>query len=142
MPPNSLPLMRFLRIVQEQQPDLLETASIKLFNCIFAQGDSDVFKCELDKLRAILGPDFAHTKKVEDMLVASNGKENTERLRKEAKELVEDLGAFGAPWMHFTKNKSGESRSIMGSDRFEIIANWLEVPYQVGNVRSLERAKL
>ncbi|KAJ3402095.1 Glutathione S-transferase kappa 1, partial [Chytridiales sp. JEL 0842] len=49
-------------------------------------------------------------------------------LSKVTKHAVEDLGAFGAPWV-LVEKEDGSKMTFFGSDRFEAIAFFLGKPY-------------
>ncbi len=57
-------------------------------------------------------------------------KEARTKLQEEAKVLVEKNGLFGMPSMEVERGKDGEKVLWFGSDRFEQLAAWLEVPYK------------
>lgn len=148
-PPNSLPLMRIILLLAEERPQLLETCTVRLFHRIFAEGDSTVFiagkdvEKDTDKLLSVLGPDTIHAKILGDLWQRANGKEAKDRIKAEAARFVKDFNAYGVPWMRFEKPE-GATRDFMGSDRFELIADWLGQPYQAGKLNSAgwEHSKL
>lgn len=128
-PPNSLPLTRFLLIVQQNESSsVLEEVSIKIFNAIFAQGDTALFNAaannDIDKIHSVLSASTLNKDKIKAYLEKSNTKEIKELVKTEAKKYVDDWNAYGVPWMNFKRNKDGQSRQFMGSDRFELIAAW------------------
>lgn len=65
-----------------------------------------------EELYKILGPIWEKEGKgqeLKDLLEKVLTKEHRDRLKKEAKEVVDDKGAFGAPWMVVTR-KDGATR--------------------------------
>ncbi|KAJ1018701.1 hypothetical protein NDA13_006388 [Ustilago tritici] len=68
--------------------------------------------------------------KVAQVLDKSMSKEARIKLQEEAKELVEKKGLFGMPSMEMERGSDGEKVVWFGSDRFEQIAAWLEMPYK------------
>lgn len=125
-PPNSLPLARFLLVIQqEESSSKLEEITIKIFRTIFADGDTSLFTStasnDIEKLSSITG---LSKDKTQQYLEKSNSKELKELIKSEAKRYVEELNAYGVPWMNIKRAKDGQSRQFMGSDRFELIAAW------------------
>lgn len=128
-PPNSLPLTRFLLVLQQaESPSILEQASINIFNAIFAKGDTALFTSvannEIDKLHSVLNISQLNQEKIKEYLEKANSKEVKELVKNEAKRYVEEWNVYGVPWMNIKRGKDGQVKHFMGSDRFELIAAW------------------
>lgn len=116
-------LVFFMRVLQDKMPHLVETATIRLFDQIFAKGDTDVFLCEPEKLLSVLGQDLFTVEMLADMQSIASSEQTKKTVQEEAKGLVAQHGMYGLPWMKFEK-EDGSTRSFMGSDRFHLIADW------------------
>ena len=67
---------------------------------------------------------------VEEVLEKSMQKEAGTKLQEEAKVLTEQEGLFGMPSFVVERAKDGQKVTWFGSDRFEQLAAWLDVPYK------------
>ncbi|KAK9899380.1 thioredoxin-like protein [Cystobasidium minutum MCA 4210] len=140
-PPNSLPLTRFLMVVQqEESASVLEDVSLKVFHAVFAEGDTDLFAAtannDVDRLHSLVSSSLSKDK-VKKYLDKSNTKEFKEYTKNEAKKYVEEWNAYGVPYMQIKRARDGKVMHFMGSDRFEVIAAWLGVPYKVSSQSKL-----
>ena len=128
-PPNSLPLLRFLLVVQqEESPSVLEDVTLSIFNAVFAEGDTELFSStannDIDRLYSYLSGSKLDKEKIKKYLEKSNTKEFKDYTKNEAKKYVEEWNAYGVPWMNIKRAKDGQVKQFMGSDRFELIAAW------------------
>ncbi|POW01864.1 hypothetical protein PSHT_12358 [Puccinia striiformis] len=121
-PFNTLQIMRFLRVVKENdQARLLEAITDRLYEVIFenkvpvSKDMSEVFKS--------LSPDLMERARVEEYLSQSGDEKIKESVKQDAEQVVEE-GGFGFPWLEITQ-PNGQQLTIFGSDRFEFLANWL-----------------
>lgn len=122
-PPNPIPLMRFVRVIEAERPDLLFSATDKLFQQVFAEGDTSILAAKPDALAKVLQGTGLDGKAIASLLEKANGPEYKSKLKDEAKGLVEKYNAYGVPHSHIEK-ADGTARDFMGSDRFELIAWW------------------
>ncbi|OAV99142.1 hypothetical protein PTTG_02889 [Puccinia triticina 1-1 BBBD Race 1] len=120
-PFNTLPIMRFLKVVQEKAPDRLEASTDKLYEVVFEN------KVEVsDNIAGVLGslsPAPFEASALEEYVRLSSSTETKERVKQDAERLVAE-GAFGFPWLEVCK-PDGQRLTIFGSDRFEFLADWL-----------------
>lgn len=121
-------------VLQENHPELLEAVTTKVFEAIFAKGDtalfSDTASGNIDHLYNVIGQVSSSNlskENISSMLQKSNSKEFKEKPKPAGKRYVEEWGVYGVPWMRVTKGKTGEVKDFMGSDRFELIAHWYVV---------------
>lgn len=127
-PPNSLPLTRFLLMVQQSESStVLDEITMKIFKAIFAEGDTQLFNStasgDIEKLSSVIG-DSLSKDKIKQYLDKSNSKEAKELAKTEAKKYVDEWNVYGVPWLSFKRSKDGQTKHFMGSDRFELIAAW------------------
>ena len=127
-PPNSLPLTRFLIVVQQSESSkVLEEITIEIFKNVFAQGSTSLFTSNpsdaINNLVSALGNTLSKDK-IKEYVEKSNDKEMKEYAKNEAKKYVEEWNAYGVPWMKFKRGRDGQIKHFMGSDRFEMITDW------------------
>ncbi|KAF9977611.1 Glutathione S-transferase kappa 1 [Actinomortierella ambigua] len=117
---------RLLLAIQKYEPAKLEEAILKFYEAYWAL-DKDVSDKQVlvDALLSVFGGSMA---KVEQMFAATQEAEIKKLLTDNTNECVQK-GGFGAPFFSVTKAGSDKEHLIFGSDRFEIIANLLGVPY-------------
>lgn len=125
MPPDQRPLMAFVRVLQDTKPEAFTAVTFKLFDAVFADGNTPLLKASEEDLVKVLVEQskLLSKEEVKDVLEKSKAPEMRKKLQAEAKEKVEGLEMFGVPWMHIEQG-DGTRDSFMGSDRFELIANW------------------
>jgi len=80
-------------------------------------------------------PILGGTDKAQEMLKLSTDKEIKQALINNTNEALEK-GAFGAPTFFVKKAESDEEMMLFGSDRFELMASLLELPYPGINMAS------
>lgn len=133
-PFNSFPAMCVLRALKKQKQtdnvnsNILHQATAYLFQRVWSGGVSPT---SLDDVAAELTAWSGLSKEQVDQLIAQAGtKEARSELNGEAVKLVEEGGAFGAPWIVAHRGRDGADATFFGSDRMEHIAAWLELPYK------------
>ncbi|KAJ3195137.1 Glutathione S-transferase kappa 1 [Dinochytrium kinnereticum] len=124
-PENSLRAQRILTAIQMKNADKLEEASRQLWRLYWRDGkslqsDDDL----LEYLTPVLTKELAQ-KFISEYSVLPDVKE---RLIAVTKDMVENEGAFGAPWF-VVEREDGERMSFFGSDRMEAMAFFLKKPY-------------
>lgn len=120
-PVNTLPIMRFLAVVQEKDPGRLEALTDRLYELMF----ENQLKAP-DDMGAVFGalsPASLEAAKLDEYVRLSRAEEAKERVKQEALQLV-DQGAFGFPWLEIC-TPDEKRLTIFGSDRFEFLAHWL-----------------
>lgn len=122
-PPNSIPLMRLVRLIQSDHPDLLFKVTDKLFRQVFAEGDAGILSAKPEALARVLADAGIKQAQIQQLLDKANSADWKNKLKDEAKGFVEKDSAYGVPHMRFTK-PDGSAKDFMGSDRFELIAHW------------------
>lgn len=122
-PPNSLPAMRFMRVIEADHPDLLFKVTDRLFRQVFAEGDSSILAAKPDALAKVLSGTGLDKETIAKLVEKANGPEYKNKPKDEAKETVQKYNAYGVPHMRFEK-EGGATQDFMGSDRFELIAHW------------------
>jgi glutathione S-transferase kappa 1 len=133
-PPNSLPLTRFLLVIQSECPSsTLERISSSIYDVVFAYGDTSIFDSassitdeNVEKLDTAINAKSVGLSKeqIQKYLEKANSKEMKEFTKEEAKRYVKEWNAYGVPHMKFERSKDGQIKHFMGSDRFELIAAW------------------
>ncbi|KAH9456277.1 hypothetical protein MJO28_006319 [Puccinia striiformis f. sp. tritici] len=132
-PFNTLPIMRFLSVVKENDhARLLEAVTDKLYEVIF-ENQVSVSK-DMSEVLKSLSPDPIEAKKLEECLSRSGDEKTKESVKREAERVVEE-GGFGFPWLEITQ-PDGQRLTIFGSDRFEFLANWLGKEWEGPNPSS------
>lgn len=113
----------------DEDPSNLEKATEAFFKASWV---NDQLVGTKDELRGHVQHLYkGNEQKLEQLLEKSQTKEFKELLKTESKALVES-GAFGMPWIVVTRKQDGKEAAFFGSDRFEQIAAFLEVPYKGG----------
>ena len=72
---------------------------------------------------------FYSPAEIDQILAGAQSKEYKDLLTDQTKKVVEQYGAFGAPWFWLSKDK-GEEEPVFGSDRFVYIYDFLGVPWR------------
>ncbi|CAO1614702.1 unnamed protein product [Parajaminaea phylloscopi] len=130
-PFNSFPAMCALRVIKaDYSPEVLHSVTAHLFDRVWSNGIAfnslDVVAKELGGA----GDGVLTQSDVEKIIAKAGSKELRTLLNDEAVKLVEEGGAFGAPWIVATRAKDGSEATFFGSDRLEHIAAYLELPYR------------
>ncbi|CAO1633941.1 unnamed protein product [Sympodiomycopsis kandeliae] len=133
-PFNSMPLQCALRTLKHSHPELLSSATTYFYKL--------VWESSKDTGLTVLTPEGI-TKEFQNwnqlnssdltkVLETAFSKDARKTLNDEAIKLVEDGGAFGAPWIVTERNVNGKKETCnwFGSDRTEQIAAWLGKPYK------------
>ncbi|KDN41513.1 thioredoxin-like protein [Tilletiaria anomala UBC 951] len=121
-----------LRLMKDDDPSRLEAATDIFFKASWVH-DQEVGTTE--QLRSLVsslysGGSGSDASKLDALLLKSQSKEYKAKVKEEARQLVEQGGCFGMPWMVITRVQDGRTTRWFGSDRFEQIAAFLEVPYK------------
>lgn len=132
-PINTMNLQSFLSALSTYPPStraIFERAIETCFAAIWHHDYPCATREDLDSIFAKedyfgLGKD-----KISQVLDQALTKEARTKLQEEAKELVEKKGMFGAPSFDVERGRDGEKVMWFGSDRFEQLAAWLDVPYK------------
>jgi glutathione S-transferase kappa 1 len=126
-PVNTMGPQGLLRLMTEKDPQRVEAVTDIIFNANWNTHE-DVQTPE--QLKALVGGLYkGEEQKLDQLLAESQTKAYRTLLKEEAKALADD-GAFGMPWMYVTRAQDGKTGKFFGSDRFEQIAAFLEVPYK------------
>ncbi|KZT55685.1 thioredoxin-like protein [Calocera cornea HHB12733] len=138
---NTLNVMRFMRVLRMERPELLEDATRRLYEEFFGTNtptNTPVFLQSLTRDPALLTPS-----ELSALLTASQDPANKEGLKTDAERLAADPAGpdgqgqeggeacFGFPWIVCEK-PGGERCSFFGSDRMLSISQWLgkeQYPY-------------
>ncbi|KAG0339560.1 Glutathione S-transferase kappa 1 [Podila humilis] len=113
-------------------------ASDKYVECIEKEAywgnDQDI--STIDVQVAVLSPILGGADKVQEMLKLSTTKDVKQTLVDNTNQALEK-GAFGAPTFFVKKAGQDDEVMLFGSDRFEILASILDLPYPgLGNIGS------
>ncbi|PWN19529.1 thioredoxin-like protein [Microstroma glucosiphilum] len=127
-PFNSFPLQCALRVLQDDHPTRLHSATAHFFQRVWSGEEFDLLSVEAVGAELKKWGELSEGQ-VGEVVKRAGLKETRTLLNEEAKKLVEDGGAFGAPWI-VTTRPDGRSVSFFGSDRTEQIAAFLEKPYK------------
>lgn len=122
-PGNSLPAMRLACLIQHEQPAKLETFSRALWRRHWGEGKEVTTTAALEEVCAAAGVDPA--------LVARIGEPEVKDRLKAATDEAVARGAFGFPAIFAVVD--GEEQMFFGSDRFDILANELGLPWHGPN---------
>lgn len=133
-PFNTFPLQCLLRIIKDKHSSaVLEEATEHFYMRVWGEGKAvrtpEEIKAELNEI-AKSGNLGGEKLDVEALLEEAGRKETRTRVNEEAKRIVDEGGAFGAPWIVTTRGSDGKSMHWFGSDRQEQIAHWLNLPYK------------
>ena len=124
---NTFFAQSLLRLISLEVPEELEAAIDALYEAVWTRDENVEDAQVLQKILAddgILGDDSKRKEFVEKAF----SKEAKSALAQESKDLVEN-GCFGAPWIVATRPSDGQVSRFFGSDRFEILAAHLQLPY-------------
>ncbi|GAA5999918.1 uncharacterized protein JCM10292_003537 [Rhodotorula paludigena] len=124
-PVNTIHCMRVLRAVEDKLPDRLEKATELFFDAVWRPSSG---KTANDAITPSTYPTLLKAlfsdSEIKQLLEHANSEEIKGKLKSESKQLVEEGGAFGFPWI-VAQRDDGAQYPFFGSDRFEQIAFWL-----------------
>ncbi|KZO92289.1 thioredoxin-like protein [Calocera viscosa TUFC12733] len=125
---NTLNVMRFMRVLREQKPEVLEEATRRLYEEFFVSNTPTNTPAFLQCLTR--DPALLSGGELSALQTASQVQGNKDGLRTDAEQFVEEESAFGFPWI-ICEKEGGERWSFFGSDRMHSISYWLgkEYPY-------------
>ncbi|KAJ3303133.1 hypothetical protein HDU76_005396, partial [Blyttiomyces sp. JEL0837] len=124
-PENSIKAMRVLTALRLKEPQYVESASRAFWHIYWR--DQKSFQND-DDLIQYLTPILQKEKATAYVKQASQLPAVKEELTKVTTYAVEELGAFGAPWI-LIEMPDGSSHSFFGSDRMECVADVLGKKY-------------
>lgn len=110
--------------VRTAYPDKYEDLWESLFHAMFMQ-HLDI--SEAENVRKAVRDVFSE-EDTEAIVKATGTKEVKQALNDMTKHVVEDLGAFGAPWF-WVDNGNGKPEPFFGSDRFHFMWDFLDLPH-------------
>lgn len=122
-PGSTLSTMRFLRVLEERQPERLLAVSLALFRRHWGKGLVVDDPAVLHETAVAAGVPQADA---EAMLAFAGTPEGKELLKKRVDDVVE-RGAFGFPVMFV--DKDGSDEMFFGHDRISLIAHELGLPW-------------
>ncbi|GAA5908992.1 uncharacterized protein JCM6883_002574 [Sporobolomyces salmoneus] len=125
-PINTIHIMRFLRAVEQAQPEKLEQTTDFFWELVWNRKEGPTAKDAIDPSffsKKLVSANVFTEEEVKKLVELSQSGEIKDALKNEAGKLVEEKGAFGFPWIIVEKD-SGK-RSFFGADRFEHIAFYL-----------------
>jgi len=132
-PINTMHLQTFLRELSSHpstSPDVLERAVETCFAAIWHDDSACATREDVERILAKANYLELGQDRISEVLDKSMTKEARTRLQEEAKELVEQKHLFGMPSFEVERGRDGEKVVWFGSDRFEQLAAWLDVPYK------------
>ncbi|ORZ07992.1 DSBA-like thioredoxin domain-containing protein [Lobosporangium transversale] len=123
----TIPTMRLLIAIQKHESAKYEQCIEKLYDEYWVQ-DNDVTDAAI--LVKALSPILGSANAVEKYLQMTSDKGIKQTLMDNTQQAV-DIGAFGAPTFIVKKagTEAGEEVMFFGSDRFEMMASFLDLPY-------------
>ena len=127
-PFNSFGIQTLLHVIKSKHsPLVLEEATEHFYMRVWGEGKAvrtpEEIRAELQDL--VKSGKLGGEKLDVDALMEEAGKKETRaKLNDEAKQLVEEGGAFGAPWIVTVRGSDGAKQSWFGSDRMEV--SWCE----------------
>ncbi|OZJ04777.1 hypothetical protein BZG36_01844 [Bifiguratus adelaidae] len=123
-PAFTLPTQRLLRVIKAQEPDRLHEASLALARAYFVE-DRDIGQPAV----MVSALEFLGKGRVQQWLdVDCKSPKIKEELVAVTKRAMEN-GCFGSPWWEVKRGRDGKEDKYFGCDRFEHMAEFLEVPY-------------
>lgn len=122
---GTMPTMRFLTAIQEQQPDAVEPVSRQLFQRLFHRHQDVAEPSSLREAAEAAGL----SADVTAAALADIAKDSVKARLKATTEEAVALGAFGSPTF-VVHTAAGAKEMVFGSDRFHIIADLLGVEYK------------
>ncbi|CDR99943.1 related to Glutathione S-transferase, mitochondrial [Sporisorium scitamineum] len=132
-PINTMHLQAFLSELSSSPSTTTPTLELAIETCFAAIWHHDSPCATREDLDSIFAKnDYLGLGKEEvgEVLDTAMQREVRKRLQEEAQVLVERNGLFGMPSMEVERGRDGERTLWFGSDRFEQLAAWLEVPYK------------
>ncbi|GJJ78853.1 glutathione S-transferase kappa 1 [Entomortierella parvispora] len=125
-PVMTVHVMRLLIVIQKCEPALYQACVEALYGAYWGKGE-DVTQKEV--IMAALAPVFNGSEsKVAELIQMAAEKDIKQKLVDNTNEAL-DKGAFGAPWFVVKQAGSDEEHFFFGSDRFELMTNFLDLPY-------------
>ncbi|KAF9156524.1 Glutathione S-transferase kappa 1 [Actinomortierella ambigua] len=117
---------RLLLAIQKYEPSKFEESVLKIYEAYWSL-DQDISDKQtlIETLSPVFGGSVA---KIEQLLAATQEAEIKKLLTDNTNDCVAK-GGFGAPTFFVTKAGSDKEHFFFGSDRFEVIANILDLPY-------------
>ncbi|SJX65204.1 related to Glutathione S-transferase, mitochondrial [Sporisorium reilianum f. sp. reilianum] len=129
-PINTMHLQAFLSVLAAAHPTTLERAIETCFAAIWHHDYACATRDDLDAIFAKSDYLGLGSDKVGKVLDEALTKGTRKRMQDEAQALVEENGLFGMPSFEVVRGEGGDKTLWFGSDRFEQLAAWLEVPYK------------
>ncbi|KAF9580385.1 Glutathione S-transferase kappa 1 [Lunasporangiospora selenospora] len=135
--PSSFPsltvsAMRLLIVIKEQEPAKFDQCVEQLYDAHWAN-DKDISQNEV--LVTVLGPILGSMDKVEQYLQMASTPEIKKALTDNTNEALAK-GAFGVPSFIVKRSSTDKEHLFFGSDRFELMSSFLDLPYQGLDPRS------
>ncbi|KAK4055149.1 hypothetical protein OIV83_000429 [Microbotryomycetes sp. JL201] len=124
-PVQTMHVVRLLRVIADEAPEKLLAVTECFYEQIWtpkSKGATAAAKPE--NFRSVIPSSLVSDDKLKQWIEKSQADENKNRIKEESKQLVEQSGAFGMPWMEVV-NDRGEETRFFGADRFEIMAFFL-----------------
>lgn len=129
--------MRVLTFVHREFPEKFDASFAALEAAYWGGGGQDTSTKE--GVAASLA-DVFEPAQMERVLAGAVTKENKDRTMEHTR-AAQESGAFGAPWMVVT-NRSSETATFFGNDRWDHIYAFLGLPYQPVTLLEKQDAKL
>lgn len=120
-----LPQRCMLVVKDKYDQERFETAYAELWIYVF---NKHIDLANVDNMRKCLREHFDEGE-TEEILKLAATKPYKDRLTSETKRIVEDYGAFGAPWIWMT-NGEGKSEPLFGSDRWAYLYRYMGVEFE------------
>jgi glutathione S-transferase kappa 1 len=130
---RTLNAVRLLRVIQDKHPQMLEAATLRLYSALFESSIYPSSPAFFTSLTSALPSPIFDAPTLQALIEESESPANKERLKVEAKAVVDEDKCFGLPWMVFTR-ADGAQEKFWGSERMESIAFWLGEGYNYQGV--------
>ena len=132
-PINTMHLQTFLDVLSTHPaatPSVVEKAIETCFAAIWHTDSPVATREDLETIFKNAGHLGLNPTVIAEVLDKSMQKDARTKLQEEAKALVENEQLFGMPSMVVERASDGQRVTWFGSDRFEQLAAWLDVPYK------------